>query len=238
MLGHRWVNSPLLLGKVTFKNMLIIHDRYKVDPSYDIPCSWFSGMTSNTVTPSSFLVVTSLPTGHTTLLRRWMNVNGVDSTSQQRRVPSGSYLWGSWPVTLSHSRPFSRTSLHSDVYGDHSQRSFQRRAPCHAQRSIFNWDSLQSDPGENFPALSRGCRIRHWSRIRWMHVFISSFIKIYAGLRPSLMEMMKLISDLIDILRHTKRQFPTHSECKLQHFLQNPSVIYKLRTKMFFYHFL
>ena len=30
-----------------------------------------------------------LPTGYTTLLRRWINVNDVDSTSQQRRVPSG-----------------------------------------------------------------------------------------------------------------------------------------------------
>ena len=30
-----------------------------------------------------------LPTGHTTFLRRWINVNDVDSTSQQRRVPSG-----------------------------------------------------------------------------------------------------------------------------------------------------
>ena len=29
------------------------------------------------------------PTGHTTLLRRWINVNDVDSKSQQRRVPSG-----------------------------------------------------------------------------------------------------------------------------------------------------
>ena len=28
------------------------------------------------------------PNGHTTLLRRWINVNDVDSTSQQRRVPS------------------------------------------------------------------------------------------------------------------------------------------------------
>ena len=28
--------------------------------------------------------------GHTTFLRRWINVNDVDSTSQQRRVPSGS----------------------------------------------------------------------------------------------------------------------------------------------------
>ena len=27
-------------------------------------------------------------TGYTTLLRRWINVNDVDSTSQQRRVPS------------------------------------------------------------------------------------------------------------------------------------------------------
>ena len=30
-----------------------------------------------------------LPTGHTTLLRRWINVNDVDSTSQQHRVPGG-----------------------------------------------------------------------------------------------------------------------------------------------------
>ena len=30
-----------------------------------------------------------LPIGQTTLLRRWINVNDVDSTSQQRRVPSG-----------------------------------------------------------------------------------------------------------------------------------------------------
>ena len=28
-------------------------------------------------------------TGHTTLLRRWINVTDVDSTSQQRRIPSG-----------------------------------------------------------------------------------------------------------------------------------------------------
>ena len=31
----------------------------------------------------------ALPTGHMTLLRRWINVIDVDSTSQQRRVPSG-----------------------------------------------------------------------------------------------------------------------------------------------------
>ena len=30
-----------------------------------------------------------VPIGHTTLLRRWINVNDVDPTSQQRRVPSG-----------------------------------------------------------------------------------------------------------------------------------------------------
>ena len=29
------------------------------------------------------------PTGHTTLLQRWTNVTGVDSTSQQRRVSMG-----------------------------------------------------------------------------------------------------------------------------------------------------
>ena len=29
------------------------------------------------------------PTGHTTLLRDWSNVNDVDSTSQERRVPIG-----------------------------------------------------------------------------------------------------------------------------------------------------
>ena len=29
------------------------------------------------------------PTGHTTLLRRWSNVTGVDSTSQQRRMSMG-----------------------------------------------------------------------------------------------------------------------------------------------------
>ena len=29
------------------------------------------------------------PTGHTTLLRRWINVIDVDSPSQQHRVPSG-----------------------------------------------------------------------------------------------------------------------------------------------------
>ena len=29
------------------------------------------------------------PTGHTTLLKRWINVTGVDSTSQQRRVSMG-----------------------------------------------------------------------------------------------------------------------------------------------------
>ena len=29
------------------------------------------------------------PTGHTTLLRRWINVSDVDSTSQQRHVPVG-----------------------------------------------------------------------------------------------------------------------------------------------------
>ena len=38
------------------------------------------------------------PTGHTTLLRRWINVIAVDSTSQQRRMPSGTawndfFLW-------------------------------------------------------------------------------------------------------------------------------------------------
>ena len=32
---------------------------------------------------------TYMPTGHTTLLHRWINVNDVDSTLQQRRVPSG-----------------------------------------------------------------------------------------------------------------------------------------------------
>ena len=31
----------------------------------------------------------SSPTGHTTLLRRWINVIDVDSTSQQQRVPGG-----------------------------------------------------------------------------------------------------------------------------------------------------
>ena len=30
--------------------------------------------------------------GHMTLLRRWININDVDSTSQQRRVP----MWGRW----------------------------------------------------------------------------------------------------------------------------------------------
>ena len=30
-----------------------------------------------------------LPNGHTTLLQNLINVNDVDSTSQQRRVPSG-----------------------------------------------------------------------------------------------------------------------------------------------------
>ena len=32
--------------------------------------------------------VSGFPTGHTALLRRWINVIDVDSTSQQRRVPS------------------------------------------------------------------------------------------------------------------------------------------------------
>ena len=31
-----------------------------------------------------------MSTGHTILLRRWINVIDVDSTSQQRRVPSGT----------------------------------------------------------------------------------------------------------------------------------------------------
>ena len=31
----------------------------------------------------------TVPTGHTTLLRLWINVNDVDSKSQQRRVASG-----------------------------------------------------------------------------------------------------------------------------------------------------
>ena len=33
-------------------------------------------------------------TGYTMLLRRWINVNDVDSTSQQRRVPSWLHLHG------------------------------------------------------------------------------------------------------------------------------------------------
>ena len=51
---------------------------------------------------SQMYVITSLtklshhPTGHTTVLRRWINVVDVDLTSQQRRVPSG--------ITFSHLR--------------------------------------------------------------------------------------------------------------------------------------
>ena len=37
----------------------------------------------------SFLPISTQPTGHTTLLWRWINVTDVDSTSQQRHVPSG-----------------------------------------------------------------------------------------------------------------------------------------------------
>ena len=31
----------------------------------------------------------TMPTGHTTLLRRWINIIDVNSTLQQRREPSG-----------------------------------------------------------------------------------------------------------------------------------------------------
>ena len=34
----------------------------------------------------------TIPTGHTTLVQRCINVNDVDSTSQQRRLPSGKTL--------------------------------------------------------------------------------------------------------------------------------------------------
>ena len=39
-----------------------------------------------------------LPTGHTALLRRWINVEDVDSTSQQRRVPSGWVWLAGWGI--------------------------------------------------------------------------------------------------------------------------------------------
>ena len=35
------------------------------------------------------LFTSYIPIGHTTLLRRWINVIDVDSMSQQRRVPNG-----------------------------------------------------------------------------------------------------------------------------------------------------
>ena len=44
------------------------------------------------------------PTWHTTSMRRWINVIDVDSTSQQRRVPNGTFLFGRiHPIAINQS---------------------------------------------------------------------------------------------------------------------------------------
>ena len=51
---------------------------------------WYTPIDVFKVVSLFFLVKLKMqvPTGHTALLQRWINVNDVDSTSEQRREPS------------------------------------------------------------------------------------------------------------------------------------------------------
>ena len=62
--------------------------------------------------PALGQVAVTLPSGHMTLLRRWINVVDVDSASQQRRVPSwDSVTWSILGIHWYHCRKFSEVSI-------------------------------------------------------------------------------------------------------------------------------
>ena len=50
-------------------------------------CPYFTAKDSRKADSS-----TCSPTGHTTLLWRWINIADIDSTSQQHNVPSGQFI--------------------------------------------------------------------------------------------------------------------------------------------------
>ena len=78
----------------------ILGDRTSGDPdaTYQVWIKHDHWYAKEMVDKSSYILYTDvvipgrkIPTGHTTLLRRWINVINVDSSSQQRRVPGGYF---------------------------------------------------------------------------------------------------------------------------------------------------
>ena len=69
---------------------------------------------------------TPQPTGHTTLLRRWINVIDVDSTSQQRRVAGGKWSEDADPQCI-----------HPDYYSSVFTSDGQLMVLCNSRSTII-----------------------------------------------------------------------------------------------------
>ena len=93
---------------------------------------------------------------HTTLLRRWINVNDVDSASQQRRVPSGIYLY--YNIALQYwNKGFLLKTIqsHTAIYTENMKKSLQwnvifKNIKCGSCWFFKQWRERYPMHGEHF----------------------------------------------------------------------------------------